>query len=51
MKNYNVTAWYRYSGGNEKDFFSFSVLAENREEALKKANDRLERPCFKIEIN
>ena len=51
MKTYNATVWYRYDGGNEKDFFNFSVIAENKEEALRKASDRADRYCFKIEIN
>lgn len=37
MKKYNIEVWYRYSKSDEKDFFRTIVIAENEDEACKKA--------------
>lgn len=37
MKTYKVECWFRYSGGDEKDFFHTTVEANSEEDAIKKA--------------
>jgi hypothetical protein len=37
MEAYTVQIWYRYAGGDEKDFFETEIEAETIEEVITKA--------------
>lgn len=37
MHTYNIECWYRYRGGDEKDFFDEDITATYEEEAHAKA--------------
>lgn len=51
MKKYKLECWYRYAGGNEKEFLSFNCEAKDLESAenmARQENNALH--FFKIEI-
>lgn len=52
---YTVTVWFRYvaNGQSEKDFDTYTIIAENPQEAIKLALDHYDRiglNHFKIEV-
>lgn len=50
MRNFTIECWYRYGGGDEKDFYQVEVTAPNEILALQTAHELSTRFIYKSQI-